>query len=655
MGAWLSRIRSTGLLGISLWILGLPAALAVLVMFLRTDHTVPDTHFRIDTLEHWTEPLPPGSTYDLPGFKVLMNRKPNFSSATWTTISMPSVIELSPQFSARPDEPMARAWFRFKVRVPPDHTPGEPLALYATRIMGGAHSLWVDGSLTVAHLDDWRMQWSYPVLMELPLRAVRPGQDLELALAVPYRLSQGYAVGSLYFGNAHDLRAPRDIRLLLQRTLPIMGIVLVGLMGLLSLAMWTRRKAETEHLWLALLSVAVVICNLQYTHEFSANETMSAWFGFIVDSAVSWLFLLFVVFCLRFNKLRYPRTEFVLTAFTVANTILTMPFWNWQVNGMVLQHYLTAALYVYVLALFTWLAVRHRTFEHILFGLALWALLASGIHDVSMMATHLAPDQIWIFPYGAFLVFIIAEVLLQRRYVKALAVIERNNQGLAQKLLDRETELLARQEELLITQRNHASLAERGRLVREIHDSIGATLADTLGRLRGGAWGTGEAAESVRACLDDLKIMIESLDPSARDLPVLLGGLRYRFADRLKAAGVKLEWHMEELPELPWLDAPQALDILRAVHAIVTRAVVHAGARKIVLCAQACKAEGSGLHIVRISLEDDGPIGMDHPTTLAQDIMPLHSRLADLGAVVRVAPLPGPGRTGTRYEMDLPT
>ena len=69
----------------------------------------------------------------------------------------------------------------------------------------------------------------------------------------------------------------------------------------------------------------------------------------------------------------------------------------------------------------------------------------------------------------------------------------------------------------------------------------------------------------------------------------------------------------------------------------------------------ACKAEGSGLHIVRISLEDDGPIGMDHPTTLAQDIMPRHSRLADLGAVVRVAPLPGPGRTGTRYEIDLPT
>jgi hypothetical protein len=286
----------------ALWLVGLPCVLAVVVMLILVDRPATSSVQRLETVKRWVEPLPAGTPWTLEGFTSLMSKKPDFAVGDWQPTTLPSVIELPPQFSAKPDEPMARVWLRFTYQVPADHPPEEPLALYSTRIMGGAHSLWVNGELVTAKLDDWRMQWSYPVFLEVPLQWTQPGRKLEIALAVPYRLSQGYAVGSLYFGRASELELSRGIRLFLQRTLPIMGMVLVGLFGLLSLSMWLRRRAESEHLWLSLLAWSVVVCNLQYTHEFSASETASRWYGFIVDASVSWVFLLYAILCFRISR-----------------------------------------------------------------------------------------------------------------------------------------------------------------------------------------------------------------------------------------------------------------------------------------------------------------------------------------------------------------
>ena len=79
--------------------------------------------------------------------------------------------------------------------------------------------------------------------------------------------------------------------------------------------------------------------------------------------------------------------------------------------------------------------------------------------------------------------------------------------------------------------------------------------------------------------------MIDSLDPESRQLEALLGGLRYRFADRLKAAGIQLDWQVDDLPALPWLDAPQALELLRVIHALVGHAIAEEGARHLRLAA----------------------------------------------------------------------
>lgn len=650
--AWFStKLLGGGLLRVGLWLLALPATLAIVFMFAWPEQPEPPTYLRLDTVDRWIEPLPGDTTYDLSGFKAAMARSADFSQARWVSIRLPDFLELPTQFSAKLTEPMAMAWFRFSYTVPPDARKEEPLALYGSRIMGGAYSLWVNGELVAAKLDDWRMQWSYPVFLQLPPHLIKPGQELEVALAVPYRLSQGYSVGSLYFGKAHELRPSRDIRTFFQRTLPTVGMVLVGLMGALSFLMWLRRRVDMEHLWLALLSVAVVVCNLQYTHEFSVNDAQSAWFSYIVDAAVSWLFLLFVVFAFRFNKQQFQKTELLLVVFTVTNTLLTMPLWDWQVNGMRLQHYLTVVLYLYILGLMTWLAVTHRRFEHWMLCFAIWTLFCAGLFDITYMSSQITPDGIWVFPYGAFLVFIVAGLLLQRRYVDALNQIERSNIHLSRTLKAREDELMAKQAQLVHAQRQQTLLMERERLVQDIHDGIGSSLMNSMVSLRDGKLSPERAANLLRECLDDLKIVIESLEPIAHDLSSLLGALRYRFGDRLEAAGLTLVWQMDDLPPLAWLDAPQALDILRVVQEIVSNTLKHARATEVAISVTVGAAAPDAAPFVLLSLKDNGKGFDPHANTSGRGLKHIRARLHRIGAALTLVARQG---QGVCYEIRLP-
>jgi signal transduction histidine kinase len=256
------------------------------------------------------------------------------------------------------------------------------------------------------------------------------------------------------------------------------------------------------------------------------------------------------------SAVQLPKSELALVTFTVSNTVLTMPIWGWDVNAMVLQHYLTAAVYLQTLWMLTLLAVKRKTFDSVAFAAGVWLLLLAGIWDLALMANHLKPDLAWAFPYSAFVVVAIAEIVLQRRYVRAMTNLETANQRMELRLAEHDAELMAQQAELLRVERERTSATERARLVHEIHAHVGQRLNGAVAALREGATDVTGAGNELQACIDDLKLMIDSLDPESHQLEALLGGLRYRFADRLKAAGIQLDWQVDDLPALSWLDAP---------------------------------------------------------------------------------------------------
>ena len=627
-----------GLLRWALWLLALPAALAVLVMLLWPEREEATSYKALRQVERWIEQLPDGSTFDQVGFRSLLQQKPTFSQAQWSATALPDVAEMALLASAKHADSMARAWYRFRFQVPADASPVETWALYGTRIQGGAYSVWVNGHLVKSLHNDWRGQWISPPFVTLPLSESQPGQSLEIMIAIPYRISEGYSIGSFYFGKSHELRPLRDVREFFHRTLPLMSLVLVGLMGAFSLLLWTQRRTEREHLWLALLSVAVMLCNLQFTHDFSANLQVVAWYNFVVDAATTWLFLLFIIFVLRFQRLQYPAIETGLALFTMAITLATTPLWDWQVNGLRLQHYAMLSMYLGVALWLTWRASTLRSFEHLLFCGAMWFFMVSGWHDLTYLTSRTNPDAIFIFPYGAFMLFVVAEVLMQRRYVDALGQIEANNMHLATRLRQREIEVKAQQVSLLEAQRQRALTDERDRLTQEIHDGIGSVLMNSLTSLQRERPTPASAQQVVQSCLDEVTLIADSLTPNVGTVGELIDTFAARWQERLAKAGLLLRPSVSSTAR-PWPLLPaQALDLMRIVQEAVTNAVKHADAKTIDL-----KADTDAQHGVRIEIQDDGA-GFD--TTIrarGRGLKHMASRTTRMGGVLDMKSTPGHG------------
>lgn len=69
---------------------------------------------------------------------------------------------------------------------------------------------------------------------------------------------------------------------------------------------------------------------------------------------------------------------------------------------------------------------------------------------------------------------------------------------------------------------------ERERITREMHDGLGSQLVSTLSMVERGLGSQAHVAESLRRALDDMRIMIDSLDPNTTDFATSLGKLRAR-------------------------------------------------------------------------------------------------------------------------------
>src|SRR5690606_8109803 len=92
---------------------------------------------------------------------------------------------------------------------------------------------------------------------------------------------------------------------------------------------------------------------------------------------------------------------------------------------------------------------------------------------------------------------------------------------------------------------------------------------------------TTDIERTAREALDDLRLVIHSLDIGDRELMAALSGLRERLEPRLKRQGVLLEWSMARLPEISGVTPEYALNTLRIVQEAVTNALRHGPATRI--------------------------------------------------------------------------
>jgi signal transduction histidine kinase len=140
---------------------------------------------------------------------------------------------------------------------------------------------------------------------------------------------------------------------------------------------------------------------------------------------------------------------------------------------------------------------------------------------------------------------------------------------------------------------------ERQRLTHDLHDGLSGHLASIIALSE--RTGDKPTEQAAREALNDLRLVIYSLDLGDRELPLALANFRERLIPQLHRLGVALDWSIAGLPEVSGVTPGNALAILRILQEAITNALKHGPARNIAIRG-ALAPDG----MVAITVENDG-------------------------------------------------
>ena len=126
----------------------------------------------------------------------------------------------------------------------------------------------------------------------------------------------------------------------------------------------------------------------------------------------------------------------------------------------------------------------------------------------------------------------------------------------------------------------HKNLNSNWHIMQDVHDGIGGQLVQALS-IAAARPDLAPMEEPLRHCLDELRLMIDSIEPVDGDLASVLGTLRMRMSRRLAQAGISLRWQVEDLPPVPDLRPKEVLEITRIVQEAIANALKHSGSRSL--------------------------------------------------------------------------
>jgi signal transduction histidine kinase len=169
---------------------------------------------------------------------------------------------------------------------------------------------------------------------------------------------------------------------------------------------------------------------------------------------------------------------------------------------------------------------------------------------------------------------------------------------------------------------------ERRRILDDMHDGVGSQLLGLIVRSRSAPLSSVELVASLEACLDDLRLIVDSLEPLEQSLDLALGTLRARVEARCEGTGVRMDWHTAAGVSAE-LGAERSLQVLRALQELLANALRHAATPRIeVRVAQSSTRMGW----LEVSVRDFG-VGFraDAPPRHGRGLKSLQTRARKLG------------------------
>lgn len=482
-----------------------------------------------------------------------------------------------------------------------DRVPGAAAQALLLPRLGNGFALRLNGQPLAARGADARQQHDTskrPWLLPLPEPLLQPqGNRLEVTIhAADGRAAQLHAPR---VGEHALLQAEHDRIALWRVELTRVLMWMAALMGLMAALVWAVQR---EPVFIA-VAVAEISWSLRLAEMFwidmplpwQAWGTLVAANFAVMQLALVWVFLNAVGQWRGWLKRAW--LGYVL-AWCVVVPLVVLLRWRDGWVGWIVG---TTLMYTVLAAWIGWLSWRQRQPWRWLFIAWVMCSIAAGLADVAE-----SPGAMYMHPTWSRLVMAVFSlglaglVALQLR--RAREAEQAQTEVLRAALAAQAQELQAAHAAAERSALERAMLAERARLMRDMHDGLGGQLSALLTLTQRPEPPRAELQSQLRDAIDELRSVIDALQAYEGDLATLLGTLRPQLERRLAGAGVTLQWAVEALPE-PGLLGPAALQHLRRLLLeAVTNVARHAGASTLTLAARP-DADGRG---VVIELTDDG-------------------------------------------------
>jgi signal transduction histidine kinase len=215
---------------------------------------------------------------------------------------------------------------------------------------------------------------------------------------------------------------------------------------------------------------------------------------------------------------------------------------------------------------------------------------------------------------------------------------------------EREAELgIAHQREQQLV-RATAHHDERRRIMRDLHDGLGSQLMAMLLAARMGDAEPKGVAEGLQSVVDEMRLMVDSMDSAGDSLASALAIFRQRITPQIQSVGVALQWEDSTDGPVEGFGPRDVLQIFRILQEAATNALKHASASEIGILI----SPGQNESTIDISVSDNGR-GFDVIDQAAgRGLRNMRARAKTVGGEIVVSPRANGGTT-MRLTLPIPS
>ena len=478
-----------------------------------------------------------------------------------------------------------------------------------------------------------------PLMARVPNRLVPGRQQLTVAVE-----KGGFAItaylSEIYVGTEAALARAYNLRNFIFVQLKAMALAAHLVLGISLIYVYLLRPKDILFSWLCALNVVSLFIAIGV--QFGWVPRLQILLP-VVNVLVPTLGFLFIGFSLAVLGFRPPKA--LRYAAIIAPLVLLPVFLTGTVTVKSIMTVgdvvVLVASYLVSTGILLWGSVWHGSRDARLI-VALVAVIAwYSARDAFVVVT--APEHgfnlLVAFPRPILLALVL--MMFMRRMAASFDSLDRANETLNIKLAEREAELAAFHRQERTKTANLVREQERQRLTHDLHDGLSGHLASIIALSeRAGDRSTEQAA---REALNDLRLVIYSLDLGDKELPLALANFRERLVPQLHRLGVDLDWSMAALPEISGVTPGNALIILRVLQEAITNALKHGPARRIAIRGAIASDDTAAIWV-----ENDGRSFTE--TAGGHGLGNMRRRAQQLGGDICIEPL----ASGSRLTLTIP-